>query len=200
MDFAGQMRLRLELRTGPPPPGPRPQNEPPGENTPAYLWLPVNVPADAQWLTFRFRVEGDGADDLLVFGVDGTNRFALATEFIAREETEQSGLIAIGDVAGRTAELFFGIVGGTSTNCAVTVEDIQFHGFSAPRLEISQSAGSSLLTWPSTAVGWDLETTTALGTTNWVRVPQPPAVFAGRYWLTNAWPDEARFFRLRQGL
>lgn len=26
----------------------------------------------------------------------------------------------------------------------------------------------------------------------------PPAVFGGRYWLTNAWPGEARFFRLRR--
>lgn len=199
VDLLSDDDLRASLRTGPPPVGPRLLNDPPAGNTPAYLWLPVNVPADAQWLTFRFRIEGDGADDLLVFGVNGTNRFTLATEFIAREETEQSGLIAIGDVAGRTAELFFGIVGGTSTNCAVTVEDIQFHGFAAPQMEIGQVAGITLLSWPSTAVGWDLETATALGTTNWTAVPQPPAVFGGRYWLTNAWADEARFFRLRQG-
>lgn len=62
---------------------------------------------------------------------------------------------------------------------------------------IAGSGNTSLLSWPLTAGGYVLETSTTLAAPAWETVTNAPLISAGRYVLTNSWSDEVRFFRLR---
>jgi hypothetical protein len=52
------------------------------------------------------------------------------------------------------------------------------------------------LSWPSSANGYFLQSTTNLSATEWAAVTNPPALFGGAFTVTNSWPDQIRFFRL----
>ena len=167
-------------------------------NEPAYVWLPVAVPADATALAFDFTVTGDPKEDAIAFGINGTNQFSLQGKFLTAGETATSSPIDMAPYAGTTNEFFFGVVGGTSTNCTITVEGLRFYTFAAPALSITNAAGVTLLSWPTTAVGYSLETTPSLSPPVWTAVTNPPAILGSQYIVTNAWSDQTRFFRLRQ--
>ena len=198
-EAADKLSLRIRLRTGlaAPSPSPRLAGLPELANTPAYLWLPVVVPADAEFLTFEFVREGAPADDALVVGFGDEPLFSLKAGFIPETELSTSPLLDVRAWAGKTNEFFFGLTGGTSTNCTVTLENIRFFTLQPPQLAVDNSGGVPVLSWPSIANGYELESSTNL-TTSWGMVTNPPTLFAGRFAVTNAWPDEVRFFRLRQ--
>ena len=202
VDMFNQPNLRIQMQTGLPPgwPGGRqPKDGGDPTNTPAALWLPVALPANASMLAFDFVVEGDGKDDALVFGINGTNLFTLATKFIPSGVTNTSRFLDVAAYAGKTNELFFGILGGTSTNCTVRVEGIRFFAFAPPTLALTVGInGTAALSWPSTASGLVVETAVNLSGDPWSMVTNPPTLFGGRFTVTNQWSDQTRFFRLRR--
>ena len=53
------------------------------------------------------------------------------------------------------------------------------------------------LSWPTNALGWSLETTTSLTTTNWMPLTNPPAVSGTNFILTIPITPGQGFFRLR---
>jgi hypothetical protein len=67
---------------------------------------------------------------------------------------------------------------------------------SRPSLSITQSNGFTFLFWPSSATGFTLESTTNLNPANWAAVANPPVLSGGFFTVSNAWPDQTRFFRL----
>jgi pimeloyl-ACP methyl ester carboxylesterase len=96
-------------------------------NTPAYAWIPLNVPSNALSMSFDFMLQGDGNSDSFQAAVNGTNILTLETSLIQTNVTLNSGLIDISQYAGQTnVELFLGVVGGTSTNAELTVSNFQF--------------------------------------------------------------------------
>jgi len=198
LDLSNRGLLVVRLSTGPPPIGAQLHGAGALTNTPAYLWLPVVVPAEAQWMSFQFRVEGEGRSDALVFGIDGTNRFTLPTRFIGRDTVERSGLINVSDLAGRKVELFFGVVGGSSTNCMLTVSGIEFRSFAVPELTIQRENAGLELSWPSSAPDWRLESSVTLDGEDWQVIGIQPALFAGRLRVTLPTSDAMQFFRLRE--
>ena len=149
-------------------------------------------------MSFRFRIDGDGRDDALVMGIDGTSRFTLGTQFIGHDIVERSGLISVSDVAGRKAELFFGVVGGTSTNCTVTITAVEFRSFATPALQIQLDGGVLMLTWPSSAPDWELQTAAALVGDEWQTVGVQPSLLGGRYRVSVPSAQAVQFFRLSQ--
>lgn len=202
VDMLNRPNIRIRMQTGLSP-GMRgvrhPKDGGDETNAPAAIWLPVALPANVSMLAFDFVLEGDGKDDALVFGINGTNLFTLATKFIPAGVTNTSSFLDVSGYAGTTNELFFGILGGTSTNCTVRVEGIRFLAFSLPALAITSDAnGTTALSWPSTASGFVVETATNLSGGPWNAVTNTPALFGGRYTVTNSWPDQTRFFRLRR--
>ncbi len=203
LDALSNPGLRLELRTGLPPVfgGQIVRHGEAGgaTNSPAYAWLKVAVPTDAVFLVFDFTVSGDGADDSVLSGVEGTNRFNLETKFVAPDVRTSSSQMDVSAWAGREAELFFGLLGGSSTNCAVTVEGIRFLTLAPPELALTLAKDQSVaLSWPSAAVGYAVERAPSPGATDWSALPQAPALFAGRFSVTNTVTGEAQFFRLRR--
>ena len=67
-----------------------------------------------------------------------------------------------------------------------------------PTLAISMSGSLTVLSWPTNAVGYGLQTTPSLTLPTWQAVTNAPVIVGDRYVLTNAWPTPAGFFRLRQ--
>jgi hypothetical protein len=192
--------FRVRLRTGPtsPSPSPRRAGQPEPVNTPAYLWLPVVVPATAEFLTFEFSREGEPAEDALVVGFGDEALFSLKGQFIPTAELSTSPLLDVRAWAGTTNEFFFGLVGGSSTNCTATIENIRFYTLQPPQLTVEPAGADVLLSWPSTANGYAVEQAEALVAEGWQATTNPPALFGGRFWQTNAVTEQTRFFRLRR--
>ncbi len=167
-------------------------------NAPAYAWLPIAVPADAVLLSFEFTVTGDGKDDSLVFGVNGTNLFSLETKFLTDGETGSSRLIDVTSYAGRTNEFFFGLLGGTSTNSSVQIQNLKFFTLTPPQLAITQTNATTAVSWPSTLTGFSLETSDSLSPPLWQPVTNAPSLYGGTMTVTNIPSARANFFRLRK--
>ena len=201
VDIVNSPNLRIQLQTGlPQGMGGGYQKRGGGDltNTPAAIWLRVAVPANASMLAFDFALEGDGQADALVFAINDTNLFTLATKFIPIGITNTSSVIDVTGYAGKTNDFFFGILGGTSTNCIVRVDRIRFLTFSPPVLTLTPTTnGTMLLSWPSTASGFALESAAILSGGLWSEVTNSPSLFGGRFTVTEPSVDQTRFFRLR---
>ncbi len=161
-------------------------------------WLPVQIPGDAVAMAFDFTVAGDPMDDVLVCGIVETNLFSLEAKYVPTNTVSASRLIDVSAWAGTTNQLFFGFMGGTSTNATLQIENIRFYSVATPRLEITRSGDTTLLSWPSTAGGYVVETTPTLTSPTWESISIAPAIAADRYVLMNSWSEPSRFFRLRQ--
>jgi hypothetical protein len=168
-----------------------------GTNAPACAWIPLAVPSNAVSLSFTFMVQGNGQNDSFAVAVGGTNVLSLALSLIQTNVTLSSGLIDVSAWAGQTVELFLGIVGGTSTNASLTVGAITFYSVVPPSLQ-AQACGTNLVvTWPVSANGYTLETSTSLtGTTSWTPVTNVPAIVNFQNTVTNAISAGSGFYRL----
>jgi hypothetical protein len=159
--------------------------------------MTLSAPANASELTFNFTASGNCSQDSLVFGVNTNSLFSLTLAYLTAGQTYSSGPIDISAYAGTsTNQFFFGVLGGTSTNATVDVEDIQFVSFTPPSLSIAQANGTTTLSWPSSANGYILRSTTDLSVGNWGAVTNVPSLFGGVFTVTNSWFDQTRFFKL----
>ena len=169
----------------------------PGGNTPAYVWLLLTIPTNAATLTFDFALTGDGSNDVFVAGVNGTNVFAQEARLLPQGITVASGPIEVTHYAGQSVELFFGLVGDTSTNATVSVDGIRFQEAFRPPLEVATVGNQATVSWPISAPNFVLESASALGGTNqWSAVTNTFGVVDFQYTLTND-ASGVRFFRLR---
>jgi hypothetical protein len=197
--------LRLTLRTQPaasPSPlalqgGWRPADKDGNSNSPPMAWVPIQFPANATAMAFDFVVHGNPMEDVLVCGIGETSLFSLEAKYVPTNTISASRLMDVSAWAGTTNELFFGLMGATSTNATLQIENIRFYSVGAPWLEIARNGSATTLSWPSTAGGYVVETTPALPSPTWESVSNAPAILRDRYVLTNFCNYQARFFRLR---
>jgi hypothetical protein len=171
---------------------------PPVSNGPtaAYVWMNVAAPSNAVFLVFDFRIEGDPQEDSIVMGVNGSNVFSLAAKFVATNEWTSSGPIDATRYAGRTNELFFGLLGGTSANCTLTIDSIRFQAFASPQLAIQTTNNVTTITWPAALVGYQLETTESLSSPQWQAITNGIVNTNGQFILTNEFNMPANYYRL----
>ncbi len=168
-------------------------------NVGAYAWLPLPIPADAVSMSFDFRVEGDWQDDSLAAALNGTNVLLLVGSQVETNVTVNSGLIDVSTYAGHTNEFFVGIIGGTSSNALVTVENLVFYTAAPPSLQAEVSGSKLKVSWPFTSLNFNLESTTNLTTTNsWTAVTNVPAVVDLQNTVTNPISGGAKFYRLKK--
>jgi hypothetical protein len=169
-------------------------------NAPACAWIPLAVPSNAASMSFNFMVQGNGQEDSFAVALGGTNVLALAMDLIETNVTLSSGLIDVSEWAGQTVELFLGIVGGTSTNASLTVGGISFYVVVPPSLQAQAYGGNVVVTWPVSANGYALESSTSLtGTNAWVAVTNVPAIVNSQYTVTNTMSAGSQFYRLNKG-
>ena len=166
-------------------------------NTPAYAWIPLTVPSNAVSMSFNFLLQGNGNEDSFQVALGGTNILSLETSLIQTNVTLSSGLIDVSPYAGQQVELFLGIVGGTSTNAALTVSDFQFYVTLSPALQIQLAGTNVVLTWPLSATGYVVQKTDKLAPTpSWTTVTNVPAIVDFQYTVTNQISGSSRFYRL----
>ena len=168
-------------------------------NVPACAWIPITIPSNAVAMSFNFLLQGNGQSDSFAAALNGTNVLAVAANLIQTNVTLSSGLIGVSQYSGQQVELFLGIVGGTSTNAAITVSNFQFYSFMQPVLQ-AQAYGSNLvITWPVSADGYALETSTNFtGTNSWAPVTNVAAIADFQNTVTNAISGGSRFYRLKR--
>jgi len=166
-------------------------------NSPAYVWIPVTVPSNALTMSFNFMLQGNGNQDSIQVALNTNNLMTVETVLIQINVTMNSGMFDVSQYAGQQAELFFGIIGGTSTNAVLTVSDIAFYVTLPPTLQIQLSGTNVVVTWPLAAAGFVLETTDKLTTTNsWTTVTNVPGIVNFQYMVTNQISGTSRFYRL----
>jgi pimeloyl-ACP methyl ester carboxylesterase len=166
-------------------------------NTPAYAWIPLTIPSNAVSMSFDFMLQGNGNQDSFQVALQGTNILSLETSLIQTNVTLNSGLINVSQYAGRKVELFLGIVGGTSTNAALTASDFQFYGVLPPSLQIQLSGTNVVLTWPVSAAGYVLQSANQLvPPIAWTTVTNEPVIVNFQYTVTNQIFSGSRFYRL----
>jgi hypothetical protein len=160
-------------------------------------WVPVQIPSSAAAMAFDFTVSGNPVQDSLVFGIGESNLFSLQAQYVPTNTVSASRLIDVTAWSGQQVELFFGLMGGTSTNATLEIDNIRFYSLQPPSLAIVNTNGGIALSWPSSAAGYVLQSTTSLSSPDWEAVTNVPVITADSYMLTNSYPAEATFFRLR---
>jgi pimeloyl-ACP methyl ester carboxylesterase len=166
-------------------------------NTPAYAWIPLNVPADAVSMSFDFMLQGNGNQDSFQAALNGTNILSLETSLIQTNVTVNSGLINVSQYAGQQVELFLGIVGGTSTNEALTANNFQFYSILPPSLQIQMARTNVVLTWPLSGSGYVLQTTDNLTPpVTWTPVASASSIVNYQCTATAQVFEASRFYRL----
>ena len=167
-------------------------------NQPAMAWIPVLVPTNATFFCFDFSLSGDQAEDLLSANIAGTNVFTLEGKYMPTNQPLNSGPIDVSAWAGQSVELFFGLLGGTSTNAAITVGTMRFYQVEPPQLQVEQTGTSVVLSWPAAALGYGLVSAASLADTNWLAVTNTPALRGLRHQVTNSANVGSEFYRLRK--
>lgn len=65
--------------------------------------------------------------------------------------------------------------------------------------EIKRSGNDLLLTWPTNAPGFTLQSSAQLGSSaTWLDVTNPPALLGAQWAVTNPFTGGAQYFRLRK--
>jgi pimeloyl-ACP methyl ester carboxylesterase len=168
-------------------------------NVPAYAWMPLVVPTNAISMSFDYIIQGDWQSDSLAAAFNGTNVLLIAGNVIQTNIIFSSGAIDVSTFAGQTNEFFIGIVGGTSTNAQLTVENLAFAIASPPSLQAQTSGGNLILSWPMTSQNFNLQTTTNLANPNsWMTLTNVPAIVNLQNTITNPIVGSQGFYRLIQ--
>jgi pimeloyl-ACP methyl ester carboxylesterase len=166
-------------------------------NSPAYVWIPVTVPSNALAMAFNFMLQGNGNQDSFQVALNSNNLMTVETVLIQTNVTMSSGMLDVSQYAGQQAELFFGIVGGTSTNAIGTVSDIAFYVTLPPSLQIQLAGTNVVLTWPLSGAGYVLQSANQFTPpTAWTTVTNEPVVVNFQYTVTNQISGGKRFYRL----
>ncbi len=168
-------------------------------NVPAYAWMQLAIPTNAVSMSFDYIIQGDWQSDSLAAAFNGTNVLLIAGSEIETNVLFSSGSIDVSTFAGQTNEFFIGIVGGTSTNAQLTVENLAFSISLPPSLQPQMSGGNLMLSWPLSAQSFNLQTTTNLADPNsWTTLTNVPAIVNLQNAVTNPTSNGARFYRLKK--
>lgn len=166
-------------------------------NVPAYAWMQLIVPANAISLSFDYRIQGDWQSDSLAAAFNGTNVLLIAGNMIQTNVTFGSGSIDVSAYAGQTNEFFIGIIGGTSTNAQLTVENLAFSISSPPSLQAQASGNNFVMAWPLSSQNFNLQTTTNLTDPNsWTTLTNVPMIVNLQNTVTVGICQTNQFYRL----
>ena len=161
--------------------------------------MTVNVPANAGLMAFDFTVTGDPQEDSVACAVNGQNVFTMLAKFAPDGSPVSTDMIDVSAYAGQTVELFFGLVGGTSTNCAVAVDGVRFITIPEPKVGIGASGANVAVKWPAAATGWTLEASDTLAPGSWLPVMMTGVTLeSGVATLEQPVSGSKKFYRLRR--
>jgi hypothetical protein len=148
--------------------------------------------------SFDFSLNGDPGLDTLSASVAGTNVFTLDAQDIPTGQTLNSGPIDVSPWAGQAVELFFGLLGGTSTNATLALTAMRFYQINPPLLTAQNFGTNFVVSWSATTVGYTLESSASLINPTWAPVTNVPTLSGMRQYVTNAADAQMRFYRLQR--
>ena len=165
-----------------------------------YAWVTVNVPANAGLMAFDFTVTGDPVDDRIACAINGQSVFALAAKFAPEGEPMSTDMMDVSAFAGQTIEVFFGLAGGTSTNCEVAIDGLRFITVPTPKVAVGVAGGTASVKWPAAASNWTLESSDTLAPGSWQPVPVATGLTldSGVATLQESVRLPQKFYRLRR--
>jgi pimeloyl-ACP methyl ester carboxylesterase len=105
-------------------------------SSPSQAWIPIEIPANAQDLSFNFSMTGVDPADYLAAGINNTQLFAIEGAYIPDSTLESSGLLDVSAWAGQDVDLFVGD-SGIASNGTMDVQDIQFYEVPEPSIMVS---------------------------------------------------------------
>jgi uncharacterized repeat protein (TIGR03803 family) len=106
--------------------------------------------------------------------------------------TPLAGLVLLGNT-------LYGTASSAGSNYYGTVFSISLGSVSLPELSIVRSGTNVILTWPTSAAGFNLQSTTNLALPGlWAPAGPAPAVINGLNTVTNAISGRAEYYRLAQ--
>ena len=76
-------------------------------------------------------------------------------------------------------------------------EDLQ-GDFGSPTLRIVQTNGTTIISWPATAIGFQLEASASLSAPDWQPDPSPIQTAKASHFIVERVPASTRYYRLRQ--
>ena len=163
-------------------------------------WMTIHVPKDAGMMAFDFTVTGDPVDDRIACAINGQNVFTLAAKFVSEGEPMSTDMIDVSAYASQDIELFFGLAGGTSTNCQVAIDGLRFITLPTPKVGVAVTGPNVAVKWPAAASGWVLESSETLAIGSWQPVPlgSGPAAQSGVLSIQEAVTGLKKFYRLRR--
>jgi pimeloyl-ACP methyl ester carboxylesterase len=176
----------------------RPMDEDDYTNSPSAVWLPVQVPTNAALFSFDFTFTGDAGQDLLSASLSGTNVFTLEAQDMPVGQVLNSGPIDVSAFAGKTVELFFGLLGGSSTNATLSIAAMRFYQIDPPLLTADKAGANIILSWSATTFGYSLEASGSLTSPSWSAVTNVPTLSGMRQCVTNSLSGQSQFYRLRR--
>lgn len=171
----------------------------PGEE-PAYTnvdgALPASVMASGSTLYGTTYLGGtNGTGTVFALTTNGSE-FAILHHFPATTGVNATNTDGANPFAGLT--LSDGTLFGTATAGGNTGNGTIFSLTTAPRLNITRVNSSVTLTWPTTAVGFALESNTNLtAPLGWVAATPAPTLVNGLKTVTNAITATPKFYRLK---
>jgi hypothetical protein len=169
------------------------------EAAPVYAWMQLDVPRDAVSMAFDFKVEGDWKADSLAAAFNGTNVLLLPGSQIETNVLFSSGRIDVSAFAGQTNEFFVGIVGGTSTNAQLTLENLVFYTAAPPSLHAEVIGSGVKISWPLDAQGYQLQLTTNVADAHsWTPLTNIPTIVNFQNTVTNPIVGGSQFYRLKK--
>lgn len=166
-------------------------------NVTADAWAQIVIPANAVSMSFNYQVQGNWHDDSLAAALDGTNVLFLPGRQIETNIVFSSGSIDVSAYAGHTNEFFVGIIGGTSTNAQLMVENLTFTIPIPPVLQAQAYGDNIVLSWPISAQNFSLQTTTNLNDPHsWVSLTNVVTIMNLKSIVTNRISQMNQFYRL----
>lgn len=168
-----------------------------GTTTPACAWIPLVVPTSAVSMSFDYKIQGDWRGDTLAAAFNGTNVLSLPGSQIETNVLFNSGAIDVSAFGGHTNELFIGIIGSSSTNAQLVLQNISFYSPEPPFLLAQLSGRSYVLTWPLSTSDWQLEATVNLTTNSWVIVTNIATIVNFQNTVTDEISGASRYYRLK---
>ena len=163
------------------------------------VWFTVDLPSETAFLAFDFAIKGNSADDRVDFAVGGQNVFSLPARFVEGEQVSSTDMIDISRYAGQTVEFFFGLTGGTSHGCELTIEGVRLIAQPVPRLVVEPIENGVRIAWPAMATGWKVESSSSLRPDDWQALPEGEARLEGGSAIMERTTDgPKKFYRLKR--
>ncbi len=163
-----------------------------------YAMIPVTVPIEAVAIAFEFRLEGCLPSEFFSMGISNVNYYTAEARHVEDGTWYSSGSIGISEFAGQDVQLIFSLTDDDMPDGVLSVRGIQFLIPPKPSLEINVSSNHPALSWPVSAMGWQLESVESLMETNWLPLTNSPSILDYHHTVIDDMGTGSRFYRLKK--